>query len=75
MDQLALQSTWKTVGNKGGVVLTGLLLEGATFNGTDLIPCTSTSENINVAPDGHIVWADTVIDKRCADKSTVCFSL
>lgn len=60
MDQLILQTRWKSTTNKDALTLTGLLIEGATFNGNNLAPCTATSENINVVPNCSITWIDRV---------------
>lgn len=65
MDQLILRSTWKSSATNNEILtLTGLLIEGATFNGTTLTACQATSENINVVPDCSIVWMDRVSNKR-----------
>lgn len=61
MDQLVLRSVWKSSATGGNnLTLTGLLIEGATFNGNNLSASTATSENIDVAPDCNIVWMNKV---------------
>lgn len=59
MDQLVLHSSWRSA-TDNNLTLTGLLIEGASFNGSNLTPCTSTSENIIVVPDCNIIWIDKV---------------
>lgn len=61
MDQLVLRSVWKSSAMGGNsLTLTGLLIEGATFNGNNLAASTATSENIDVVPDCNIVWINKV---------------
>lgn len=63
MDELVLHSTWQSRLEEGNLTLTGLLIEGATFNGNNLVACAATSENVNVVPDCCITW----IRKASAD--------
>lgn len=61
MDQLVLHSIWKSSAkNPNNITITGLLIEGATFNGSSLTACTATSETITAVPDCNIVWMDKV---------------
>lgn len=61
MDQLVLHSAWKSLNtDENNLILSGLLIEGAIFNGTNLTPCTAVSESINLVPDCRIIWINKV---------------
>lgn len=59
IDELELKSHWKP--KDGSVCLTGLHIEGALFDGINLLPTSANSNSINPTPDVYITWEDKVI--------------
>lgn len=56
MNELTLNTSWKPGNVNNIMTLSGLLIEGALFDGYILSPCSSNSQSINSAPDCYINW-------------------
>lgn len=56
MDELELDTAWTQSANGQSIILTGLLIEGALFDGRTLKPCSATSENVTNAPNCYLSW-------------------
>lgn len=53
-----MQTNWKITANS--VILEGLLVMGALFDGYLLSPCISNTESINPIPNCYITWIHKV---------------
>lgn len=60
MNELTLNTSWKPGNVNNIMTLSGLLIEGALFDGYILSPCSSNSQSINSAPDCYINWIQKV---------------
>lgn len=58
LDELTMQTTWKNTPDS--IILEGLLISGALFDGILLSTCTSNTESINPVPYCYITWIQKV---------------
>ncbi|KAK9747094.1 SacI homology domain [Popillia japonica] len=54
LDELTMQTTWKNTPDS--IILEGLLISGALFDGILLSTCTANTESINPVPYCYITW-------------------
>ncbi|GJQ81468.1 btv [Trypoxylus dichotomus] len=54
LDELMMQTNWKITPNS--VILEGLLISGALFDGFLLSACSASTESINPVPNCYITW-------------------
>lgn len=61
MDELILKSNWKQQTDTSNIiVITGLLVEGALFDGYTLSPCLANSDSVSAVPNCYLGWVQKV---------------